>query len=76
MDRDAIAVLAMQGMLAHAQPYKPSETWKRDNPGKTWHDCLAKEAYTIAAAMIRARDVDQKARERALRSSIEIQVQS
>lgn len=59
MDRDAIAVLAMQGMLAHARPYKAIGPMH-------WHDCLAKEAYQIATAMLRARDADQKAREKAL----------
>lgn len=64
-DRDLIAVFAMQGMLAHARPYKPSKQWTERNPHTRWHACLAKEAYEIAGAMIKARYEASKARDRA-----------
>lgn len=49
--RDAIAIYALQGMLAHATRYKP-----RPGDPENWHDAIAKEAYEIADAMMRARD--------------------
>lgn len=51
--RDMLATFAMQGMLAHARPYTPDISWKTANPGKSWHHCLAKEAYQIADAMMK-----------------------
>ncbi len=49
-DRDLIACLAMQGMLAHSTRYKPPATFKGH-----WHSFLATEAYEIAEAMMKAR---------------------
>lgn len=47
--RDEFATSALNGMLAHPKRYQ-SRT-----PGENWHDAIAKEAYEIADAMMRAR---------------------
>lgn len=47
--RDAFAVYALNGMLAHSVRYKP-----REGDPENWHDAISKEAYEIADAMIRA----------------------
>lgn len=46
---DAMAIAAMEGMLAHPRRYKPREQDKDLH----WHDALATEAYDIAEALNR-----------------------
>ena len=48
--RDWLAGQALNGMLAHARPYRP-RNWTSTN----WHEAIAQEAYQIADAMLAAR---------------------
>ena len=48
--RDRIAIEALNGMLAHPIRYKPIET--REGVVIDWHMAIAKEAYSIADAML------------------------
>jgi len=49
--RDEIAILALNGMLAHSTRYK-----HREGEGVNWHFSIAKEAYEIADAMLKVRN--------------------
>ena len=46
--REAIALAALQGMLAHPRRYEP-----RKGESSNWHDAIAVEAFEIADAVIR-----------------------
>lgn len=50
--RDAAALVALQGMLAHATRYRP----RPEDAGLHWHDALSREAFQIADAFITARE--------------------
>lgn len=50
LGRDDLAARALNGMLAHATRYKP----RHIDIALPWHDAIAKEAYEIADAMLRA----------------------
>ena len=41
--RDAAALAALQGMLAHGVGFRPAET-----PDPHWHNVVAREAFEIA----------------------------
>lgn len=49
--RDEFANSAMQGMLSHSTRYKPR------NPGADWHESISIEAYEIADAMLKQREL-------------------
>ena len=49
--RDLIAMLALNGMLAHSTRYQPRDKQQH------WHDAIAAEAYQLADAMLRRRKV-------------------
>lgn len=49
--RDAAALRALQGMLAHSTRYRP-----RPGTPENWHDAIAQEAFQIADAFIVARE--------------------
>lgn len=48
--RDAMAIAAVNGMLAHSTRYRP-----RVGAPENWHEAIAEEAYQIADAMLAAR---------------------
>jgi hypothetical protein len=49
--RDAAALAALQGMLAHTTRYRP-----RPGAPTNWHDAISQEAFQIADAFIAARE--------------------
>ena len=49
--RDAAALAALQGMLAHATRYRP----RPEDSGLHWHQAVSREAFQIADAFLAAR---------------------
>ena len=50
--RRDVAAAAMNGMLAHSTRYRPRD----EDAHLHWHDALAREAYDLADAMLRAEE--------------------
>ena len=48
-NREYIAAMALQGMLAHSTRYRP-----RPGAPENWHDAIAQEAVQLADAMLKA----------------------
>ena len=51
--RDHFAGLALQGMLCHSTRYKPRVI----NSDENWHNAISEEAYEIADAMLKRREL-------------------
>ena len=53
--RDAAALAALQGMLAHATRYRP----RPEDAGLHWHQAVSREAFQIADSFIAARETKE-----------------
>ena len=59
--RDVCAVAALTGMLAHSRNGTGYHPRDEDNH-LHWHDAIAKEAFELADAMVRAREATNEPR--------------